>query len=68
MLIDCSTCTVRDVACADCVVSFLTLPVRTASSDPTEWTASEARAVEVLAASGLVPPLRQAGRPRGRTG
>ena len=27
-MIDCGTCTVRGVACADCVVTFLTIPVR----------------------------------------
>jgi hypothetical protein len=28
MIIDCGTCTVRGDACADCVVTFLTIPVR----------------------------------------
>lgn len=30
MIIDCDTCTVRGAACADCVVTFLTIPVRAA--------------------------------------
>ena len=28
MIIDCDTCTARGAACADCVVTFLTIPVR----------------------------------------
>ena len=27
MIIDCGSCTVRGQACADCVVTFLTIPV-----------------------------------------
>lgn len=53
MLIDCEACTARPVACSDCVVTFLTVPVR--SVDLVE---DERAALEVLAASGLVPPLR----------
>ena len=56
MIIDCDTCTERGAACADCVVTFLTIPVR--SRSPTALDADEQKAVEVLAASGLVPPLR----------
>ncbi|WP_199424289.1 hypothetical protein [Actinotalea solisilvae] len=33
MIIDCGTCTVRGDACADCVVTFLTIPVRAATAD-----------------------------------
>lgn len=65
MIIDCDTCTQRGAACADCVVTFLTIPVRTRSPAeparapvPAELDAGERRAIEVLAASGLVPPLR----------
>ncbi|WP_028048599.1 hypothetical protein [Cellulomonas sp. URHD0024] len=68
MIIDCDTCTERGAACADCVVTFLTIPVRprsptqpaghTEHSQHTELGADEQRAIEVLAASGLVPPLR----------
>jgi len=32
MIIDCDTCTVRGDACGDCVVSFLTIPVRDGAS------------------------------------
>jgi hypothetical protein len=90
MIIDCDTCTVRGAACADCVVTFLTIPVRAAvgppgrptSAEPSrprvdrpagpvpvgapgdaqprpvELDAAEREAIGVLAASGLVPPLR----------
>jgi len=71
MIIDCDTCTARATACADCVVTFLTIPVRTSPSasvapDPgtrtaagaVELDAAEQHAIGVLAASGLVPPLR----------
>ncbi|NMR19356.1 hypothetical protein [Cellulomonas fimi] len=34
MMIDCGTCTVRGAACADCVVTFLTIPVRTDVGPP----------------------------------
>lgn len=35
MMIDCGTCTARGDACADCVVTFLTIPVRAgAASGP----------------------------------
>jgi hypothetical protein len=56
MMIDCDTCTVRGAACADCVVTFLTIPVRSRPSGALD--AAEQKAIEVLAASGLVPPLR----------
>jgi hypothetical protein len=73
MIIDCDTCTERGAACADCVVTFLTIPVRTAMPAPVpavhaqraghaagavELDAAEQHAIGVLAASGLVPPLR----------
>lgn len=54
-LIDCQTCQVRDVGCADCVVTVLLgAPV------PQHLGAEERRAIGVLADSGLVPPLRLA--------
>ena len=63
MLIDCGGCAVRGEACADCVVTFLTIPVRAASGTddrpPTvDLDAAERNALTVLASSGLVPPLR----------
>lgn len=64
MLIDCDSCTARPHACGDCVVTHL-MSVGLSSdattdraSPPTELTASEVAAVAVLAAEGLVPPLR----------
>jgi hypothetical protein len=56
MLIDCESCSVRDVACGDCVVgALLGMPAVGATLD-----AQERTAIGVLAASGLVPPLRLA--------
>jgi hypothetical protein len=51
--IDCDTCLVRGLACSDCVVTVLLGP-------PPELTLAdeETQALDVLAASGLVPPLR----------
>ena len=60
MLIDCETCAVRGDACADCVVTVLL----GAPPEGVELEPDEARALEVLAGSGLVPPLRLVpGRP-----
>jgi hypothetical protein len=51
--IDCDTCVVRGPACHDCVVTVLLGP-------PPElgFGDEEQRALDVLAGSGLVPPLR----------
>lgn len=48
--IDCATCPVRAVACADCVVSVVL--------GPPEFDRAAAEALIVLADRGLVPPLR----------
>jgi len=53
MMIDCGRCTARGDACADCVVTFLTIPVGVPDLDE-----AEQGALEVLASSGMVPPLR----------
>jgi len=54
MHIDCDSCTVRGAACSGCVVTVLLgMP-----DHPVEWDDAEQRALGVLAASGLVPPLR----------
>jgi hypothetical protein len=69
VLIDCDTCTVRDIACDDCVVGVLlgtpTVPAwATPSPDepggplPLEFGPVEQRALEVLADHGLIPRLR----------
>ena len=51
--IDCDTCVVRGLACQDCVVTVLLGPPPEVGFDE-----EEARALDVLAGSGLVPPLR----------
>ena len=54
MLIDCDSCRVRGPACGDCVVTVLLgSPPEGVRLDP-----EERDALDVLAASGLVPPLR----------
>ena len=51
--IDCDTCLVRGLACHDCVVTVLLGPPPELTFDD-----EERRALDVLAESGLVPPLR----------
>lgn len=51
--IDCDTCVVRGPACNDCVITVLLGPPPELAFDE-----EERRALEVLAAGGLVPPLR----------
>lgn len=64
MKIDCDTCTVRGEACADCVVSFLTIPVRDGlrvvgeESRPVEIDSAQEEAIRALSDAGLVAPLR----------
>lgn len=53
MLIDCDSCIAKPTACSDCVVSVLL-----GSPGNGHLDAEEERAIEVLAESGLVPPLR----------
>ena len=65
MIIDCSTCTMRDLACGDCVVThFLATPV---TNPIREVVAEEERALRVLHGSGLVPPLRMEEPTRSRS-
>ena len=61
-LIDCDTCSARGIGCGDCVVTVLL------GGPPSGVTLNEEerRAVEVLAAAGLVPPLRLSRRRGGR--
>lgn len=54
MLIDCDSCEVRGLACGDCVVTVLL----GAPPEGVVLDDEERRALEVLAGSGLVPPLR----------
>ncbi len=76
MIIDCGTCTARADACADCVVTYLTIGVRPGADAPVPPAAraivppadlddAERRAISVLAESGLVPPLRLERREEG---
>lgn len=69
MLIDCDTCTAGPRACGDCIVTHLlsvgapgergpAAPDAPGARSPAELTSEEMVAVGVLAASGLVPPLR----------
>ena len=57
MIIDCDSCTMRDLACEDCVVSVL-LTITTPGRVTPEISANENLALGVLAEHGLVPPLR----------
>ena len=59
--VDCDSCAARDVACKDCVVSVLL----GASGGVVDLDHDEQAALEALADSGLVPPLRliQGARP-----
>ena len=50
--IDCDSCDVRGLECGDCVISVLL------GAPPSFLDDEEQRALEVLADSGLVPPLR----------
>ncbi len=54
MLIDCDTCAVRDLHCAECVMTVL-LQLQPGVYEVDE---AEGRALEALAEGGLVPPLR----------
>lgn len=72
MIIDCEGCAVRGAACAGCVMTFLTIELRDTGVVPCPTASAvdlddaERAAIEVLASSGLVPPLRLL--PRGRAG
>lgn len=62
MVIDCDSCEVRGpAACGDCVVSVLIGPPRGVELDD-----EHRAALDVLAGSGLVPPLRLVAPPDGR--
>jgi hypothetical protein len=72
MHIDCDTCEVKGLACGDCVVTYLLGSAPDVMGGvpgvggvgPIELDHEERAALAVLAASGLVPPLRlvQSGR------
>jgi hypothetical protein len=54
VIIDCDSCEVRGLACADCVVTVLL----GAPPEGVELDEAEREAIDVLAGSGLIPPLR----------
>ena len=54
MIIDCDSCEVRGLACGDCVVTALL----GAPPGGMEIDDGERAAIDALAGSGLVPPLR----------
>ncbi|MFI8565096.1 hypothetical protein ACIGGF_00835 [Rhodococcus sp. NPDC078407] len=67
MIIDCSDCLVRDIACADCVVTVLLGPPGMPSRSDGRWVGppspitleqEELGAMGVLADVGLVPALK----------
>ena len=60
MLIDCERCEMRDIACADCVVTaLLGLPGEPGRPGrPAQIGEAERRALRVLADARLVSPLR----------
>lgn len=70
MIIDCDQCAMRGVACADCVVTALFdaggagVPAERDTGPPAvvdgplRFDATERRALAVLAAAGLISPLR----------
>ncbi len=53
LVIDCDSCAVRGLACSDCVVTVLLGPPTAIELDR-----DEVGAIDALAGSGLVPPLR----------
>ena len=57
MLIDCDSCAIRGLGCGDCVVSMFLLTTRQRGSS-VELDEDEFNAVAMLAAGGLVSPLR----------
>jgi hypothetical protein len=52
--VDCGSCVARGIACSDCVVGVLL----NTSGDSLDFDPDEQAALEALAESGLVPPLR----------
>jgi hypothetical protein len=60
MVIDCGRCLKRGIDCQDCVIATLEPPSLTGYSRHARRNLDEAevRAIGVLAAAGLVPPLR----------
>ncbi len=55
MIIDCNKCVMKDLGCADCVVTVL---LNIDSKKPANLTKNQSEAINNLATAGLVPPLR----------
>ena len=55
MTVDCTHCSARGPACTDCVISVL---LGVPGDQPPALDPDEQRALELMAASGLLPPLR----------
>lgn len=62
MIIDCESCEVRGLRCGECVISVLIGPPASGEvpfgASIVQFDAPERRALDVLAAQGLVPRLR----------
>jgi len=54
MIINCDTCTMRDIACGDCVVMSLLAPVVEFAPDVS---AETMQALQLLSSRDLLPPL-----------
>ena len=52
--VDCASCRARGPACSDCVISVLLGPM----TDEVELSGDEVGALDAMARSGLLPPLR----------
>ena len=57
MKIDCGRCEMRGTGCQDCVITALE-PRNSAAPRPGYLDEAEVKALGVLAAAGMVPPLR----------
>ncbi|WP_460765396.1 hypothetical protein [Mariniluteicoccus flavus] len=58
LTVDCATCTARDIGCGDCVISVLLGFPEVGAPTRVELDGDERAALDALALSGLVPPLR----------
>ena len=61
LLIDCSTCPVQHIGCADCMVTALVAPEAAAAPQDLALDAGEREVVSLLVRSGLVPAETAAG-------
>jgi hypothetical protein len=65
MIIDCNSCVMRQISCADCVVTvLLNIGGQSSTADDlanknlTKLSQNQESAINNLASAGLVPPLR----------